>query len=103
MKLGVVVTDQSNGGYAIDIIRAAHERHWDVRCFLTDSGVRLLAQPQFLDLVNDGAARVAVCELSIERYGEGDPALAEPPEAVVVGGQYQDAELVNISDTVLVF
>lgn len=102
MRLGIVVTDHGQGPTVLGVIEAAVRRGWNIRCFLTDTGVRLLNDAGFLAHARDGTAAVAVCELSIERYGQ-EEAHAELPESVVVGGQYQDAELVHETDSVLVF
>jgi len=103
MRLGVVVTDKAYGAAVIELIRAAHRRGWSIRCFLTDSGVRLLAEPEFRALAEDGTASTAACELSIERYGGDMPGLLNPRSQLIIGGQYQDAELVHQTDRVLVF
>lgn len=103
MNLGVVVTDAAYADAAVELIEASAKRGWATRCFLTDSGVRLLENSQFRQMIQNGTAQVAVCELSIERYGQDNPSLKEPPEDVVVGGQYQDAELVRMCDRVMVF
>jgi|GEM_PF-509369 len=103
MNLGIVVTDKAYGAPVIELIRAAHTRGWDIRCFLTDSGVNLLAETTFRALAENGTASIAACELSLERYGEDVPGLQNLPGQVIIGGQYQDAELVHNTDRVLVF
>lgn len=81
---------------------AAHRRGWECRCFLTDRGALLLTVPAFTDSLAVSATRVAVCELSIERYGDYGLRVADISPEVTIGGQYQDAELVRNSDCVLV-
>lgn len=103
MKLGIVVTDQAVVSHVLNVIDSAAERGWSIRCFLTDTGVRLLSDSGFRRRITDGNAQVAVCELSVERYGRDAESASSIPESVVVGGQYQDAELVHESDSVLVF
>jgi len=103
MRLGVVVTNKAYGAPVIELIRAAHKRGWSIRCFLTDSGVNLLAETAFRALAEDDIASIAACELSLERYGGGVPGLQNLPGQVIIGGQYQDAELVHETDRVLVF
>lgn len=97
MQLGVVLTAEDNRQHAEGLLAAAAARGWSCRCFLTDRGVRLLMSDSFLRVIRTGAVKLDVCELSWERYGAGAP----PPEATM-GGQYQDAELVHLSDRVLV-
>jgi hypothetical protein len=102
MQLGVVVTDER---YAIDatvLLRTARDRGWATRCFLTDRGVLALGHSELRQVAEETPGSVAVCELSVERFGEGIPpdALSDP---VVIGGQYQNAELVHTSDKVIVF
>jgi predicted peroxiredoxin len=101
MKLGVVVTDDNYAAQAIGLMQAAVRRGWETRCFLTDTGVRLLNNTQFTSLALSGQVATALCELSVERYEGID--VAPIADKVVVGGQYQDAELVKNSDQVLVF
>lgn len=101
MRLGVVVTDDSYAAPAVGVLQAAVKRGWETRCFLTDTGVRLLNHPQFASLALSGSVPTALCELSVERYEGID--VAAIADKVVVGGQYQDAELVKNSDQVLVF
>ncbi|ODU40758.1 MAG: hypothetical protein ABS92_11965 [Thiobacillus sp. SCN 63-374] len=72
MQLGIVITDERHLAHANGLLDAALARGWDPQCFLTDSGVKLLADVGFV-----GRA--------------------------LVGGQYQDAELVKKCDKVLVF
>lgn len=103
MRLGIVVTDDHYGPQAEGLLRAAVARGWEVRCFLTDSGARLLGIPSFLELIESRCAWVAVCELSVERMEHAGLDLERVRDMIVIGGQYQDAELVKKSDRVLVF
>jgi hypothetical protein len=101
MDLGVVITDRSCIADASRLMQAAAARGWKLRCFLTDSGVHALGDRTVHELIAGGKTWLALCELSVERYG------VEIPEAlaahVVVGGQYQDAELAHLSERVVVF
>lgn len=101
MKLGVVVINDKFADQAVAVLQAAVRRGWEIRCFLTDTGVRLLNNKAFTDMALTGAVNTSLCELSVERYEGID--LAAVADKVVVGGQYQDAELVKNSDQVLVF
>jgi hypothetical protein len=98
MQFGVVVTTEELGGYAAKLLSAAIARGWECRCFLTDTGVRLLANDTFRQLVQSGRLRASVCEVSWERLG-GGPA----PEWAPMGSQYQNAELTHNCDKVIVF
>jgi hypothetical protein len=102
MRFGLVVTDDRHGDAAVTLLEAAQARGWECRCFLTDEGALLLTNPAFIASPAFSSTQVAVCELSIERYeDQGLNAAAISPH-VVIGGQYQDAELVHKSDYVLV-
>lgn len=101
MKLGVVITDQALTGAAGELLREAAERGHDLRCFLTDSGVRALDDAGVRSLLKGGSLHLAVCELSLERFRQHVPQAVG--DAVIVGGQYQDAELAHWSDRVVVF
>ena len=103
MRLGIVITDETLGENAVGVMRAAYARGWSNSCFLTDRGVLLLKDADFCDLMRANDLDVAVCELSMERYqhpSTGDDSLMQ---RVVIGGQYQDAQMVHNSDRVLVF
>ncbi len=102
MQLGVVVTDERHATEAGALLQSARQRGWSTRCFLTDRGILALADPAFRGRAIADSGDVAVCELSVERFGATlqPEALAEP---VVIGGQYQNAELVHTSDRVVVF
>lgn len=103
MRVGIVVTDAIYRADAVGLVSAIRARGWESECFLTDTGVMLLADADFVRLARAVPGSVSVCEHSIERYA-GDaiqvPALADD---VVIGGQYQDAELVRRCDKVLVY
>lgn len=101
MNLGVVITHEERGAVAMDLLEAADLRGWNLRCFLTGTAIRLFREPR---LVNYSSNHwVALCELSLDR-NKVDVAMvkAEAPD-IIIGGQYQDAELVKNSDRVLVF
>ena len=103
MRLGIVVTDEQYREPVAGLIGSARAREWDVNCFLTDTGVLLLADPGFMAQARTVPNSVAVCEHSIEVHAGGALAGIEFADVVVVGGQYQDAELVRRCDRVLVF
>lgn len=102
MRFGLVVTDERHGDAAIELLSSAQGRGWDCRCFLTDRGALLLTAPGFTGAPAFSATQVAVCELSIERYEDYGLHVSAIDSRVVVGGQYQDAELVRNSDCVMV-
>lgn len=100
MKLGVVITEKEMAGPAIGLLESALQGN-ELRCFLTDSGVKALSEERMRRLIVRGAVDLAVCELSMERFHQQVP--EEIAGAVIVGGQYQNAELVHWCDRVLVF
>jgi len=102
MQLGLVITDERCGKYAIGLLTAALARGWSVRCFLTDRGVLMLGDPTLTSHLHNDHMAVAICELSIERYPQVAAALRLVADKVLIGGQYQDAELVRYSDRVIV-
>lgn len=102
MRFGLVITDDRHGGAAIALLTAAQARGWECRCFLNDRGALLLADADFTGSPAFAAAQIAVCELSIERYEQEGLRVEDAGSQVIVGGQYQDAELVKNSDRVLV-
>lgn len=103
MELGMVVIDDRYAVPAMGLLQAAEERGWATRCFLTDRGTFLLGDPNFRQLLERGRTRCYVCELSIERYASKGVSAAGLEDKLVVGGQYQNAELVHNCDQVLVF
>lgn len=102
MRFGIVVTDIHQADKAAGLMKEALARGWAVRCFLTDDGVNMLKDEGFMQLARNDRAHLSVCEHSVERFCQ-DLDLESMKDVVVVGGQYQDAELVRNSDRVLVF
>jgi len=102
MNLGIVVTSESYAEQVLGLLEAAAERGWQLRCFLTDTGVKLLDEPRFVRFCQAGHW-VALCEMSLERYHIDAVKVQDQAPDIIIGGQYQDAELVKNSDRVLVF
>ncbi len=102
MRLGLVITDNTYATAARGLLDAAQLRNWECRCFLTDRGVLLLAEPEFMQSPGVLASIIAVCELSVERYENDGLQVKHIDTHVIVGGQYQDAELVKNTDRVIV-
>ncbi len=102
MNLGIVVSNDNHHEQVLGLLEAAAERGWQLRCFLTDSGVRLSEYPRFVEFCQAGHW-VALCELSLERYHIDSSHILNTIPHMIIGGQYQDAELVKNSDQVLVF
>ena len=97
MLLGLVAASDAEGQHLVGLAAAAVQRGWEVRCFLTDQGVRLLSSTGLKALAASGAMTLTVCEHSWEKYGVGLPAGA------TLGSQYQNAELAHVCDRVIVF
>lgn len=97
MKFGVTITTEQFGDYATGLLAAASERGWECRCFLTHTGIRVLRQSAFRELLESGRVSAAVCHLSWERFGDDAPV-----SRAVMGGQYQNAELVHQCDKIVV-
>lgn len=102
MNLGIVVTNENHAELALGLLETAAARGWKLRCFLSDAGVKLLNNPRFSDFCQ-GDHWVALCELSLERYHIDSASVMDTSPNIIIGGQYQDAELVKNSDRVLVF
>ena len=103
MHIGIVVTDQNFLDHALGMIDAAAARGWEMQCFLTDTGVNLLADPEFVERARARPNRISVCEHSADRYVDGKFDLHAMAGFVVIGGQYQNAELAHKCSRVLVF
>lgn len=103
MQLGLVITDENFLAHANGLLDAAAARGWESQCFLTDTGVNLLADAGFVERARARPNSVSLCEHSAERYAAGRFDLDALADVVIVGGQYQDAELVRKCDRVLVF
>jgi len=102
MELGIVITDERFLAQANGLLDAAVARGWAPQCFLTDTGVNLLADAGFIGRARARPNSVSLCEHSAERYAGGRFDLKSLADFVIVGGQYQDAELVKKCDKVLV-
>lgn len=97
MYLGIVATNALTEDHVVGLAYAAVARGWQCRCFLTDTGVRLLHSTPLLELARTGGLRVDVCKHSWELYGSG-----AAPEGVTMTGQIKNAELANECDKVIV-
>ena len=102
MNLGIVVTSDNHCKQAIGLLEAAAQRGWQLRCFLTDTGVKLCDDPRFIQFFQDENYWVALCEMSLERYHIDSATVRDMLPNIIIGGQYQDAELAKNSDRVLV-
>ncbi len=100
MRVGIVVTDARQGELAQALFEQALQAGHSVRCFLTENGVNLVKEPGFVALAAHAQAHLSLCEHSVERYC-ADFDLASVADQVIVGGQYQNAELVRNSDQLL--
>lgn len=103
MKLGIVVTDADYLPIATGLIDAARAREWETKCFLTDTGVMLLADAGFVERAQARPNSVALCEHSAKKYAGGAFDISALADRIVVGGQTQNAELARLCDKVLVF
>jgi peroxiredoxin family protein len=103
MRLGVVVTDESSLPRAVGLLDAAHASGWETSVFLTHTGVNLLAHDRFVELARAYPNIVSLCEHSVEHHAGDRFDLADHADVVIVGGQYQNAELARKCDKVLVF
>lgn len=101
MKFGVVITDIRQSQVALEVMQEALERAWEVRCFLTDDGVNMVKNDAFIAMANNEQAHFSMCEHSAERFCK-DLDLESLGDTVIIGGQYQNAELVHNTDHVLV-
>jgi len=103
MHLGIVITDESFLPHANSLLDAAAARGWRTLCFLTDTGVNLLADAGFARRARAHPNTVTLCKHSTELHAAGRFDLNAFADVVIAGGQYQNAELVRKCDKVLVF
>ena len=71
---------------------------WACRCFLTDTGVRLLRDAALREMSQSGKLQLEVCEHAWQLFG-GGPA----PEGFKLRSQLQNAMLARDCDRVIVF
>lgn len=102
MNFGIVLTDMRQTQVVLELLQEALDRAWMVRCFLTDDGVNMIKEASFIAMAGNERAHFSMCEHSAERFCK-DVDLGALDGVVIVGGQYQNAELVRNSDHVLVF
>ena len=97
MLLGLVAASDVEEQHLVGLAAAAAKRGWEIRCFLTDLGVRLLRSASLQELAGTGAIQLTVCEHSWDLYGSGTV-----PAGVILGSQYQNTELAHLCDRVIV-
>ena len=95
MRLGIVLTDDRLAPHAAGLAEAAVRRGGELRLVLTDRGVTALGDDRMGRLLGETSVQAAVCELSVDRYADEIPAGCLEAGDIIVGGQYQDAELVR--------
>ena len=98
MLLGLVAASDAEEDHLVGLAAAAAKRGWQIRCFLTDAGVRIAHSRALQEMAGAGAIQVTVCEHSWDHFGGGDIA-----PGVTMGSQYQNAELAHLCDRVIVF
>ena len=103
MQLGIVMTDQQYLPQVVGLLDAARERGWPTVCFLTDTGVNALRDAGFIERARATPNSITLCEHSVEKHAAGSVDLSAHADYVVVGGQYQNAELAHTCDKVVVF
>ena len=101
MIFGLVVTDARHATAAAGLLAEAAARGWETRCFLTDSGVRLLEDAAFMHEARARPQSVAVCRHSVDHLMPGAD-VAELAKAVVMGSQFQGAKLAQTAQALLV-
>lgn len=101
MLFGLIVTDRRQAAHATGLLARAAARGWDARCFLTDSGVCLLADDDFMEQARARPLSVSVCRHSVDELLPGCDVDALKP-FVVMGSQFQGAKLAQASQTLLV-
>lgn len=101
MILGLVVTDRQHAGTATDLLAQAADRGWELRCFLTDSGVWLVNDAGFMARARQRPLSVAVCKHSLDHFIP-DFDVATLAQVVVVGGQFQGAKLAQAAQSIVV-
>jgi hypothetical protein len=96
--LGLVATRDAAAPHLLGLARAAVARGWACRCFLTDTGVRLLRDAALREMSQSGKLQLEVCEHAWQLFG-GGPA----PEGFKLRSQLQNAMLARDCDRVIVF
>ena len=99
MKLGIMVTTDRHLRQIRGITQAALAKGHTVMVFVTDEGVKLLANYQFSSLSALPGVTMSFCEHSAQRHG-GLP--AGLPEAIASGSQFENAVMTSESDKVIV-
>lgn len=95
--LGLVATTDAGAMHLLGLARAAVARGWACRCFLTDTGVRLLSDAALREMAHAGQLQLEVCEHAWQLFG-GGPA----PEGFKLRSQLQNAMLARDCDRVIV-
>lgn len=97
LRLALMVTSTRYMGVLRGLLGGAKTKGVELACFITGDGVRVLSDPQTLESLRTGAARLGVCELSWEREEMG-PHI----DGINYGSQYQNSEFLLWADKVMV-
>ena len=98
MKLGIMVTTDRHLRQIRGITQAALAKGHAVAMFVTDEGVKLLADTHFSSLSALPGVTMSFCEQSAQRHGRP----AGLPGDIVSGSQFENAIMTSESDKILV-
>ncbi len=99
MKLGILVNTDKHADDIIGITKAAASRNHEVSVFMMDTGVKLLGNASIRDLCNIPNVKISYCDHSA---GKLDVSKEGMPDSIVCGSQFDNANMNNEVDRVIV-
>jgi predicted peroxiredoxin len=99
MKIGILVNTNNHLDAVVGITRAAVAKGHEVSLFSMDDGSRLFSEKDYIELHKLEGVRMSFCSHNAEGMGISTVGL---PEAIVSGSQYNNAEMNNEADRVIV-
>ncbi len=100
MDIGIFVTQDKYANKIVDITRSALKRGYQVKVFMTDSGVKLVRNNDFTDLRNNDNISISLCDFSARAMKVEESEIAE---GIIMGTQFQNASIHSDCDKILVF
>ncbi|HDZ61646.1 MAG TPA: hypothetical protein ENH40_00680 [Nitrospirae bacterium] len=99
MKLGILVNTDKHADDVVGITKAAASKDHEVSIFMMDTGVKLIGNASIRDLCSIPNVKVCYCDHSA---GILDVSKEGVPDAIVCGSQFDNANMNNEADRVIV-
>ena len=99
MKLGILANTDRHSEDLIGLTMAAIARGHEVIIFFMDTGVRLLTNPDVMNLCENSSVNMSFCDYTTQKNGISKEGIGDK---IVCGSQYNNATMNHEADRVIV-